>query len=227
MNRLVNSQSDLRSVFLFAEAYVELSFAIVGTRFRSKCPSRAWAPEEQRTCSFVFIGRDLDKEALVAKLEGQQFQVKSNEAYSALLREIEEARAGISGAETTILEAMENIEAAGAARERSEEEAKAVFERVSTAEGQLDTREKELGVREEQQSAARVELCTQVPGEMLSQYERIAGSRRPAVAMVRQEICQGCRTTIPPQLHVELLRMAAVITCTHCRRILVPEPLVK
>ncbi|MEE2677103.1 MAG: C4-type zinc ribbon domain-containing protein [Myxococcota bacterium] len=168
-----------------------------------------------------------DKEALVAKLEGQQFQVKSNEAYSALLREIEEARAGISGAETTILEAMENIEAAGAARERSEEEAKAVFERVSTAEGQLDTREKELGVREEQQSAARVELCTQVPGEMLSQYERIAGSRRPAVAMVRQEICQGCRTTIPPQLHVELLRMAAVITCTHCRRILVPEPSVK
>lgn len=178
------------------------------------------AAEQQQRAAEVELA---DKEALVAKLEGQQFQVKSNEAYSALLREIEEARGGISGAETTILEAMEHIETAGAARDRAEEEAKAVLERVSAAEDQIDTREKELGVRVEQQAVARTELCSRVPSEMLSQYERIAGSRRPAVAMVRQEICQGCRTTIPPQLHVELLRMEAVISCTHCRRILVPD----
>ena len=37
-----------------------------------------------------------DKEALLFKLESQQFQVKSNDAYSALLREMEEARSAIS-----------------------------------------------------------------------------------------------------------------------------------
>ena len=56
-----------------------------------------------------------DREALVKKLEGQQFQVKSNDAYKALLHEIDQARAGISEAETRILEAMEGIEAMRAA----------------------------------------------------------------------------------------------------------------
>ena len=40
-----------------------------------------------------------DKEALLAKLENQQHQVKSNEAYTALLREMDEAREAISAAE--------------------------------------------------------------------------------------------------------------------------------
>lgn len=163
-----------------------------------------------------------DKEVLLGKLEGQQFQVKSNDAYTALLREMDEARTSISAAETRILEAMEGIETAGGARERAENEAKAVVARVTASGGALDAREKELETQLAQQRAARGELCGRVPGEMLAQYERIAGSRRPAVAQVRNEICQGCRTTIPPQLHVELIRMEQIITCTHCRRILSP-----
>lgn len=168
-----------------------------------------------------------DKEALLGKLEGQQFQVKSNDAYTALLREMDEARAAISVAETRILEAMERIETAGAERERAEREAKAVFAHVSASKGAFDAREKELEARLAQQRAAREELCSRVPGEMLAQYERIASSRRPAVAKVRNEICQGCRTTIPPQLHLELLRMEQLVTCTHCRRILSPDSAVK
>ena len=33
--------------------------------FSSHCAPRFWATEEKRTCTFVFIGRDLDKEALI------------------------------------------------------------------------------------------------------------------------------------------------------------------
>jgi len=168
-----------------------------------------------------------DKEALLGKLEGQQFQVKSNDAYTALLREMDDARAAISVAETRILEAMERIETAGADREHAESAAKAVFARASESEGALDAREKELEARLGQQRIAREELCGRVPGEMLSQYERIASSRRPAVAKVRNEICQGCRTTIPPQLYLELLRMEQLVICTQCRRILSPDRAVK
>ena len=60
-----------------------------------------------------------DREALVKKLEGQQHQIKTNEAYKVLLHEIDQARAAISDAETKILEAMEGIEAARAALERA------------------------------------------------------------------------------------------------------------
>ena len=38
-----------------------------------------------------------DRETLLEKLEGQQFQVKSNDAYSALLHEMAQAREAISG----------------------------------------------------------------------------------------------------------------------------------
>jgi predicted nucleic acid-binding Zn-ribbon protein len=51
-----------------------------------------------------------DQEALLQKLEGQQFQVKSNDAYAALLHEMERARESISGHETKILECMDAIE---------------------------------------------------------------------------------------------------------------------
>jgi predicted nucleic acid-binding Zn-ribbon protein len=51
-----------------------------------------------------------DQEALLKRLEGQQFQVKSNDAYTALLHEMEHAKQAISDCETRILESMDAIE---------------------------------------------------------------------------------------------------------------------
>ncbi|HJO23878.1 MAG: C4-type zinc ribbon domain-containing protein [Myxococcota bacterium] len=163
-----------------------------------------------------------DKEALLGKLEAQQFQIKSNDAYTVLLREMEEARTAISVAETNILEAMERIETATGEQDRAERDAKLLFARASTTESELDAREKEIGEQLSQQHGTREELCGCVPSEMLAQYQRIASSRRPAVAEVRDGTCQGCRTKIPAQLHVEMLRMERLIPCTHCHRILSP-----
>ena len=59
-----------------------------------------------------------DQEALLKKLQGQQFQVKTNDAYTALLHEMERAQAAISEAETHVLEAME---ASSMARARQRE----------------------------------------------------------------------------------------------------------
>jgi len=54
------------------------------------------AEQDQRRCE----GQAQDKEALLAKLESQQHQVKTNVAYTALLSEIDQAREAISEAET-------------------------------------------------------------------------------------------------------------------------------
>ena len=71
-----------------------------------------------------------DQEALLQKLEGQQSQVKTNEAYTALLHEMDQAREAISEAETRILEAMERIEAAASDLETSEKEGRALTRRL-------------------------------------------------------------------------------------------------
>ena len=162
-----------------------------------------------------------DQEALIQKLEGQQFQVKTNEAYTALLREMEQARQAVSDSETSLLEAMDAIEAGGLERAAAEEEAEKVLGRVAADEKALDAREHELAALIAELREARETCRGNVAAELLEQYDKIASRRRPAVVHVREEICLGCRVNIPPQLKIELLRGQRLITCLNCHRILV------
>jgi predicted nucleic acid-binding Zn-ribbon protein len=169
-----------------------------------------------------------DQEALIQKLEGQQFQVKSNEAYTALLREMEQARQAISDSETRLLEAMDAIEAGVRERAAAEEDAEKVLGRVAADEQAVDARGHELAALIAALREAREGSRASIATDLLEQYDRIASRRRPAVVHVREEICLGCRVNIPPQLQIELLRGQRLITCSNCHRILVcaggPEP---
>ena len=162
-----------------------------------------------------------DREAAVAKLEGQQHQVKTNEAYTALLREIDHAREAISGCETRILEAMEEVQAAADAATSAEAEVKAARERSEVGERALLAREGELGARIEQLRAQRVGIREQVERSLAELYERIATRKRPAVVLVTRSICTGCRVDIPPQIFLDLQSRKRVVTCERCQRILV------
>jgi predicted nucleic acid-binding Zn-ribbon protein len=164
-----------------------------------------------------------DREALCRKLEGQQFQVKTNDAYTALLHEIERAREAISSCETAILEAMESIETSRSALRTAEDAVRNVSERAARQSAELDQREAALSARAVELELARREAVEKIAPELLAQYEKISARHRPAVVRVRQETCQGCRVHIPPQLAVELIRGNRVLACTHCQRILVPE----
>lgn len=161
-----------------------------------------------------------DSEALLQKLEGQQHQVKTNEAYTALLHEMEQARSGISACETRILEAMEAIEGASeelAAAERASRQAVAHLEDEARA---LDAREKELEAEISRLREQRDGAAGEIENRLLAQYEKIAARRWPAVVIVDSELCSGCRVDIPPQTFIELLRGENLITCGHCHRIL-------
>jgi len=166
--------------------------------------------------------RDLqDREAAVAKLEGQQHQVKTNEAYTTLLREIDHAREAISGCETRILEAMEAIEACAEVAAAAEAEAKTARERAETGNRSLSAREGELAARIVELRERRTEARGQVERSLAELYERIAARKRPAVVIVTRGICTGCRVDIPPQIFVDLQSRRRVVTCERCLRILV------
>ena len=164
-----------------------------------------------------------DREALLRRLEGQQHQVKTNEAYTALLHEMEAARQAISDCETRILESMEAIEAARAevvAAESAQREANA---RLEKEERTLEAREPELAQGIEALRVRRQAICARVARELLSLYDRVSTRRRPAVVKISREICEGCRVDIPPQSYIEILRGERVIACGHCQRILVHQ----
>jgi len=162
-----------------------------------------------------------DREAAVAKLEGQQHQVKTNEAYTALLREIDHAREAISGCETRILEAMEAVQAAVDATAAAEAEAKAARERTEAGERALLARESELGARIEALRSQRTALRQGVERSLAELYEKIATRKRPAIVVVTRSICNGCRVDIPPQTFLDLQSRKRVVTCERCQRILV------
>ena len=168
-------------------------------------------------------GEVREQEALLAKLEGQQHQVKSNEAYTALLHEMEQAKRSISDAETRILEAMESIEQANRELESGDRDVAAVRERLDREERALEEREQRLQKEIAELRQRRDEIAGGLDAGLLGRYERIAARRSPAVAVVNRELCLGCRVDIPPQSYIEILKGQSIITCERCHRILIHE----
>lgn len=164
-----------------------------------------------------------EHEALLAKLEGQQHQVKTNEAYTALLHEMEQARRAISDAETRILEAMEAIEEAKRTLASGDRDLTAVRERLGQEHRALDERDEQLQKQIAELRQRRDQIAAGLDVKLLDRYERIAARRSPAVAVVTQELCMGCRLDIPPQNYIEIIKGEALITCEHCHRILIHE----
>ncbi len=162
-----------------------------------------------------------DREALVTKLEGQQLQIKTNEAYKVLLHEIDQARASISDAETRILEAMEGIEAARTGLDRARAAAKGVEDRAAQQERGFEEREKSLDQTLGNLRRDREGFVGGVDAPVLQRYERIAARRRPAVAIAEKGQCKGCHVSLPPQVLLELRRGGGFHTCSNCQRILV------
>jgi len=162
-----------------------------------------------------------DQEALLRRLEGQQFQVKDNTAYTALLHEMERAKQAISDCETRILEGMDAVEAAREALAAAEAEDRTTRERLEFEERAADAREEQLRRELAELGTRRVEVRPKLDPKILAVYEKILTRRQPAVALVSDEMCQGCRVGIPAQNYIEILKGERIITCGNCHRILV------
>jgi predicted nucleic acid-binding Zn-ribbon protein len=190
----------------------------------SRCDQRLENAKEQLKASELEQRRVeqalQEQEALLQRLEGQQNQVKSNSAYTALLHEMEVARQAISGCETGILEGMDSVENARDTLVAEESEAVAERKRVDVKEKVLDEREAHLSVEIARLSEAREQVCNGLETALLDRYQKILARRQPALALVTGEMCSGCRVGIPAQDFIEVLRSEAIITCMSCGRIL-------
>jgi predicted nucleic acid-binding Zn-ribbon protein len=162
-----------------------------------------------------------DQEALLQKLEGQQFQVKSNDAYSALLSEMDRARESISEHETKILEHMEAIERSSGQLAEVQKQVDETCSRLEAERRAIDARDPECTSEIGRFQALRAEVGPDIGRDLLAQYERIKKRRRPSVILVREERCGGCRVGIPPQAFIEIIRGEAIVTCGNCARILI------
>jgi predicted nucleic acid-binding Zn-ribbon protein len=165
-----------------------------------------------------------DQEALLRRLEGQQYQVKDNTAYTALLHEMDHAKEAISDCETRILEGMDAVEAAREALAAAQAEERETRERLDSETGDVDAREGQLEGELARLNEQRDQVGPKLDAKILAVYEKISSRRRPALALVSEEMCEGCRVGIPAQNYIEILKGDRIITCGNCHRILLhPE----
>ena len=158
---------------------------------------------------------------LITKHKDQLYQVKTNDQYRAMLKEIESEEAKIRKIEDQILEEMIEAEDLGklvkeaAARVESEKAKVAAEVSRLESERQADNEERERLL------ARRTELTAALTADVLSTYERVRKGRRGvAVAEVRDGLCTACHVLLRPQVYNEVRTNAAVMTCENCSRII-------
>jgi len=164
-----------------------------------------------------------DKETLRDRLTGQQHQVKSNDAYTALLAEMEAARGAISELEDASLASMEAVDTARAALAAAEAERDAAQARVAERLVGLEVRERELHAALDEGGGRRAEQAGRVDPKLLARYDRVRGHRGTGAVVLDRQVCTGCGVAIPAQDWNRLLSGEVIVGCSQCQRILIAE----
>lgn len=163
----------------------------------------------------------LAKENQAKKYQQQQASVKTNQEYSALTKEIQNANADRSLIEDQILKLMDEVEAQ---KKAIADEKKVLADSEAKVKQELDTITRETAAINQQVEALKAERAQhapQVAKDVLAQYEKILVKRDgTALAALRGESCGACGLTFPPQTVNEIKMKESMIFCEACSRII-------
>jgi predicted nucleic acid-binding Zn-ribbon protein len=170
--------------------------------------------------------RDVEKklrehEDHLKKSRGQTSLVKTNEEYTAMLKEISNLEATISQEEERLLILMDRIETA----EKTTAERAATLKNDRTAKqaekARLEGEVTRITADAQRLSAEKPKILSEISPALRKRYERLVPHRDIVVTRAEGDHCGGCRQQIPAQLAVEVRKNDQFITCPACGRILV------
>ncbi|MGH9444496.1 MAG: zinc ribbon domain-containing protein [Terriglobia bacterium] len=159
--------------------------------------------------------------AKISKHKDQLYQVKTNEQYKAMLKEIEAEDSNIRTIEDRVLEKMveaEQIERLiREATSRLDTEKKGLEEEVRSLESRRQADERERDRLE----GKRKGLVEALARKIYLLYEKLAKARNGmALAEVIEGFCSGCHFRLRPQAYNDVRTSEHLITCETCSRIL-------
>jgi predicted nucleic acid-binding Zn-ribbon protein len=163
-----------------------------------------------------------DHEAKLMASKTRLGQVKSNQEYTAALKEIEALGSAIDAEEERLLELMDRLDSA-------EPDQKARASRLAGERSTLEARRGELTDKAASLEATIRSLEGEKPGFLAGLSDRVRRQYTrlltrygdSAVVRLSAEHCGGCGTQLPPQVAVEVGKNNQLITCQSCGRILV------
>ncbi len=157
----------------------------------------------------------------ILKHSNQLFQVKTNEEYKALEKEIALEKSQSGEKEDVILEDMMVIDGIKE-KIKTLEEAHAKDEAVlKEQEVVIEERIKNLKAQIEQLQGERHSIEVDVRDDILSLYNRVLNIRPESpVVPVRDHICMGCHMELIHQSSSDVKRCTEMVFCENCSRIL-------
>lgn len=161
------------------------------------------------------------QEELIRKHQRELNEIKTNDAFKALLKEIDGEKARVSDLETEILLLMEETDKAL----KEEKDAKAEHKQAET-ETEAKVKELEAGKADlEKQHAEgsdrRKTLLDGIPEELVSFYEDTRRRRSGiAISQIHNGTCTVCHMRLPPQSVINTRKGTKIEVCDSCQRIL-------
>jgi len=157
----------------------------------------------------------------IAKHKDQLYQVKTNDQFRAMNKEIEGEEAKVRAIEDEILEKMleaeeiqKHLQEAAARLESEKARVAADISRLESEQKTDDDERARLLVRREQIQDGLGESTRVL-------YQRIRQARRGmAVAEVREGLCTACNVLLRPQVYNEVQTNEVLLTCENCGRIM-------
>jgi len=169
------------------------------------------------------------KEEQARKYASQQYEVKTNEQYKAILDEVEKAKKECRAVEDKILQLMlreDELKAAGA---RNAAEQAAAEKHLKETDADVTAKLAKYAQDRKDLLAGRADVSTGIPSLLFKRYERIRAIRggSPLATIARgeggQAVCMSCQMALRPQLVVEVQKQEEFVACDSCDRILYIE----
>jgi uncharacterized protein len=161
------------------------------------------------------------KQKLVQKHQSELNSLKSNDAYKAMLGEIEAAKKAVTETEDQILVVMEAIEAADRDYKEREKKFKAEEATLKSEIAKLEAEKAEAAAAVARRKEERDAFAKTIPSQIVSQYDAVRGKRGGvAIVPMVNNSCAGCHMTLPPHKSNDVRKGKAVVICESCSRII-------
>lgn len=164
-----------------------------------------------------------DAEALIAKYEKQQDNVKNSREFEALSKESEMQSLEIRLCDKNIKDAQIELQSRENVKIQNENLLEAKQETLTIKQAELSKIVLETEAEEKVLAERSIVARERVDERLFEAYERIRKSYKNGLAVVPvlRDSCGGCFNVIPPQRQTEIMQRKKIIVCEHCGRVLV------
>lgn len=157
----------------------------------------------------------------IKKFKQQQCEVKTNDAYFALTKEIEEAEFKKLEIEEDVLRLMESSELLSDSLKENNGQLLRGREGLCGIEEENKKRVQALTEQISRLRQERISVAEKVDKPLLARYDKIRELRDGfAFVPVRGGSCGGCFMKLPPEVINEAMLEKKIVTCENCARIL-------